>query len=360
MSEPALQLNVAFSHFPYAGNGSTSGEHPDIRRWELETYVKIKADNRIRHWTTKDFSDTPICMTRNRAIREAKAAGAHLLLMVDSDQSPDKHAGEAWFKPFWEEAFNFVYERYAKGLITVVGAPYCGPPTGIENVYVFQWTDHGNRDPHENVAVLEQYGRAQASIMSGIQECAALPTGMILLDLRAIDLIEPSKLTKREVLDKVRKKELSLDEGLRELTEGYCYYEWKDQFADEKASTEDVTFTRNISLACTKTKGYNPLFCAWDSWVGHHKPWNVGKPQRYTNEHINMAYQRAGETNASARDTIINLKMPEWARQLAEKQVTSRFKLSPIKVDALQPESPCTLTVTKPAEGNGHAATPAG
>src|SRR6185369_12185898 len=115
---------------------------------------------------------------RNLAIRRAKEKGCHLLLMVDSDQSPNKHRSEPWFKPFWDEAFNFIYDNYGKGP-HVVGAPYCGPPNGTENVYVFQWDTNGNKD-EETAYSLEMYSRAQASMMAGIQECAALPTGMIL------------------------------------------------------------------------------------------------------------------------------------------------------------------------------------
>jgi hypothetical protein len=315
--KPALKLNVAVAHFPYGGNGATSSEHPDIRRWEVETTLKAKADPRIGSWQTGDYSDTPITMTRNRAVVEAKQAGAHLLLMVDSDQSPDKHRGEAWFKPFWDEAFNFVYERYSRGLITIVGAPYCGPPDGCENVYVFQWATRGNRSPHESIYSLDQYTRNEAAMMAGIQECAALPTGMFLMDLRAADLVEPGKMSRRQIWKAIRDGKMSEDDFNLALKEGYFYYEYTDQFCSQKASTEDVTFTRDVALAGMAKLGYNPIHCAWDSWVGHHKPWNVGKPQRYTTEHINAAYKRAIDNDARQDDRIVQLQMPEWAKQMA-------------------------------------------
>lgn len=318
--DPALQLNVAFAHFPYGGNGASSSEHPDVRQWEVETVLKIKADNRIRHFCTRDYSDTPIPMTRNRAIREAKQIGAHLLLMIDSDQSPNKHAGEGWFKPFWDEAFNFIYERYAKGLITVVGAPYCGPPDGGENMYVFQWGAKGNRCQHETIYSLDQYSREHAAMMSGIQECAALPTGLILLDLRAADLVEPTGRPQVAVLRDLYARKITPEEARKQLKEGYFYYEWKDQFAAEKSSTEDVTFTRDIALCGMEQLGYNPIFCAWDSWIGHHKPWNVGKPMRVTTENINAAYHRAYEKGARGDEKIVNLQLPDWARAIAEQQ----------------------------------------
>jgi hypothetical protein len=99
----------------------------------------------------------------------------------------------------------------------------------------------------------------------------------------------------------------TVEEGLLALKEGYFYYEWTDCHADEKASTEDVTFTRDIALAGQAKLGYNPIHCAWDSWVGHLKPWNVGKPEKFTTEHINESYRKAVLDNARADERIIDL-----------------------------------------------------
>ncbi len=302
------KLSVAFSHFPYGGNGACSSEHPDIRRWEVETVLKMKQDDRIQRFATKDYSDTPITMTRNRALRKAREDGFDLLLMVDSDQSPDRHAGESWFKPFWDEGFNFLYENYHNGP-RLIFAPYCGPPndeTGGENIYVFQWRNMANLGP-ETPFSLEQYTREQASIMSGIHEAAAGPTGMLMIDLRLLDLIEPSKLSKREVFEAVQAGHMSVDQAILATKDGYCYYEWKDGYADQKASTEDVTLTRDIAIAGVMELGYNPVFCAWDSWIGHHKPWNVGKPQRFTSDDVGAVLQRAALRGRKDREVIIDL-----------------------------------------------------
>ncbi len=303
--KPALKLDVLVVHPSYGGNGGLASEHPDVREWAIETAFKMREDPRVGSFHFKTISDTPVTMVRNQAIQMAKAKGCHLLMMVDSDQSPRKHQGEPWFKPFWDEAFNFIYNNYGKGP-HVVGAPYCGPPNGTENVYVFQWDTDGNKS-EETAYSLEMYSRAQAARMSGIQECAALPTGMILIDMRACDLIEPVKHSKEEILEKVQAGTMSVKEALYAMKEGYFYYEWKDQYAAEKASTEDVTFTRDIALAGMAKLGYNPIYCAWDSWVGHHKPWNVGKPRHYTTEHISATFQKAVEDGARSNELIIDL-----------------------------------------------------
>lgn len=307
--EPALKLNVLIAHPSYGGNGGISSEVPDIREWALQTVPKMKADPRIGYVETVTIADTPVTLVRNRFVKIAKERGCHLLLMVDSDQSPNKHAGEHWYKPFWDVAFDFIYERYGKGP-HVVGAPYCGPPGGGENVYVFQWENEGERGS-ETIYKLDQYTRAQAAMMSGIQEVAALPTGMILYDMRCFDLIEPSKLTKRQVLDKVASGELSPRDAEAQLIEGYFHYEWKDQYADEKGSTEDVSNTRNIAMNGMVKLGYNPVYCAWDSWIGHWKPWNVGKPVRHVTEQIGSVFKAAVLDDCRMGERCIDLELPD-------------------------------------------------
>jgi predicted O-methyltransferase YrrM/SAM-dependent methyltransferase len=301
--KPALRLNVLIGHFPYAGNGACSAESPSIREWETQTILKMNADPRVDNVWTKSISDTPITLSRNRMIRIAKEHGAHLLLMVDSDQAPNHHVGERWYRPFWDEAFNFIYDRYQKGP-HVVFAPYCGPPNHTENVYVFKPESVGNR-AQETGWKLEAYGRDEASKMTGIQEAGAGPTGMILIDLRACDLIEPVAMSKEAILESLVGGQMTKEEALYALRDGYFYYEFEDQRCDQKASTEDVVFTRDIALAGLAKLGYNPVYCAWDSWVGHHKPWTVGKPQRYTMQHVNASYRKAVLNDSRADERII-------------------------------------------------------
>ena len=305
MQEARLKLDIFIGIPAYGGNGGISSLHPDVALWLTETVIEMRKDDRIGNIITRDIGDTPVTYVRNRFVHLAEKHKCHLLLMVDSDQSPNKHKGESWFKPFWKSAFDFVYENYHKGP-HVVGAPYCGPPDGTENVYVFRWDNDGIRGD-ETMFRLDAYSRHEAAIMAGVQECAALPTGMILYDMRAFDLIKPSGKTKRQVLEEYKRGEISLNQAEFDLHEGYFYYEWTDSFAHTKASTEDVTNTRDISMCGQVKLGYNPVHCAWDSWIGHWKPWNVGKPTRYGVESIGANFRRVVESGESSYERIVEI-----------------------------------------------------
>jgi predicted O-methyltransferase YrrM len=207
-------------------------------------------------------------MTRNLAIEAAKAAGADLLLMVDNDMHPDLYVGkEAGARPFWDVAIEFIFQHNGP---CAIAAPYCGPPPH-ENVFVFQWgkleSDNPNRD-HK----LPQYTREQAAILGGIQEAGALPTGVFLLDMRAIERIDPP----------------------------YFCYEWQnDKLQHEKSTTEDVFFTRNLSLAGV------PQYCAWDSWAGHYKLKCVGKPKLLTVSDVREQFRDAIVRNHPANEKLV-------------------------------------------------------
>jgi len=308
-ARPALILDV-FVGFPsYGGNGGISSEVPDIREWWAETMLEMREDPRVGKISSKTIADTPITMVRNRFVRMAKAAGSHLLLMVDSDQNPNlwKQIGG---KPFWKTAFDAIYDHYGKGPL-VVGAPYCGTPNAGENCYVFYWDDNGSHGEETGMR-LEMYPRQLATQMSGVQECAALPTGMILYDMRVFDLIEPASLTPDQVLDQFREGKLTQSQTLAALAGGYFHYEWKDTYADEKSSTEDVQNTRDISLAGIHKLGYNPVRCAWDCWVGHWKPWCVGKPQMYGAAQVAASLRAAVESGYDPAEKVVDLGVPKF------------------------------------------------
>ena len=247
-------FTVGFCTFSYGGNGGISSEVPDIREWMVPTVSAAAKDPRIEAVRIWNLSDTPITMTRNRAVIMAREFGVDVLVMIDSDMKPDAHAGEAMAKPFFASSFDFLVNHYAKGPC-VIGAPYCGPPPR-ECVYVFRWQSHQSQHPNPDFQ-LEMYDRHTAATLGGIQDVAALPTGLIMYDMRAFAITEPKT----------------------EADKPWFYYEFKDRYASEKISTEDVTQTRDLSLAGIKTLGYNPLFCNWDAWAGHWKPKCVGKPQ---------------------------------------------------------------------------------
>lgn len=255
------RLSVMVAFFPYAGNSTGSSMAFDVTEWFSRTLVKIKQDDRISEIYIRSFCDTPITMTRNASVKAAQELGVDLLVMVDSDMRPDLNH-EA--PPFWDTAFDEVYRHYDRGPL-VIAAPYGGSPPN-ENMFVFKWRNRmviGDETPFS----LEQYTREEAAKMSGIQEAAALPTGLIMYDMRAFDLIEPP----------------------------YFKYEWTDDTQSEKASTEDVQNTRDIGLAGITQLGYNPLYCAWDCWAGHLKVWCVGRPSLITAEFVADSLKRAVE-----------------------------------------------------------------
>lgn len=242
------KAKVGICSFSYGGNGGIRSEVPDVRDWMIETIIAAKADKRVSSIVQFDIADTPITMGRNKAVIEAKALGLDFLVMIDSDMKPDCEEGAP---KFWDVGFDFVFNHYEKGP-SVIAAPYGGPPP-LENMYVFCWENTRNNSPDGNFN-LRQYQRQEAARMTGITPVAALPTGLIIFDMRIFDVVNTSG-------------------------NGWFYYEWSDNFASEKGSTEDVTATRDMSLIGGVKLGYNPVYCAWDCWAGHWKPYLVTKPR---------------------------------------------------------------------------------
>jgi len=245
------KLNLFFAFFSYGGNGGIAMQHPSIRRWWGATLLKCKREfsHRIGEVYDADLSDTPITHTRCRSIEMARESKSDVIVMVDSDNVPDFHLGEPSVKPWFDSSFAFLLQQYDKDKPVAIGAPYCGPPPH-ENVYVFQWRNFESDDPNVGHQ-LAQYDREHAAVMAGIMPVAALPTGLIMFDIRLFDLIAPP----------------------------YFDYEYRDRFHSEKVSTEDVVSTRDMSLVIQHKLGYNPIFCNWDAWAGHAKPKIVGKPR---------------------------------------------------------------------------------
>ena len=286
------KFNIAFAHFAYGGNGGISSETPDIREWQVPLVCELARDPRIGEIRVFNISDTPITMSRNQAVLKAREMGADVLVMVDSDMKPDMYAGHADAKPFIQSSFDFLVNHYPKGPV-VIGAPYCGPPP-VECVYVFRWQNMASENPNPDFQ-LEMYDRNTAAKMAGIQECAALPTGLIMFDMRCFDLIEPSDSKARS----------------------FAYYEWSDKYEAKKASTEDVTMTRDISLVGIQKLGYNPVFCNWDAWAGHWKPKCVGKPQVIAAEGISHKLKDCWEAKVESGVKLVefksSLKLPDPA-----------------------------------------------
>jgi hypothetical protein len=201
-----------------------------------------------------NVNTTPVDMARNRAIVNCEEYNADYCLMIDSDMMPDLYLdingkpkeGSPNAKKFFTSSINWMLEQ---DYPTIVAAPYCGPPPH-ENIYVFQWSNRMSDDPNPNFSV-GQYNRTEAALMEGITPVAALPTGLMLIDMRVF----------------------------KKWPHPRFYYEFTDQRCVEKASTEDVTFSRDALLLGNKYYGGKPIcHCNWDAWAGHVKEKVVGKP----------------------------------------------------------------------------------
>lgn len=303
MQERKLRLGLV--GFPYSGSGGGNAETSDIRNWMIPTIQKAKADPRIEPdiWH-QDYNDTPITMMRNRAVVDARKAGVDVLVMVDADMRPDCELGfDPEAQPFFETSFDFIYSRWDKGP-HVVCAPYCGPPPD-ENVYVFYW--RSSESFGQNVSSsIEMYTREHAATMSGIQPCAAQPTGLIMFDMRAFDLTDP-----KPMYDALIEQGLSHQEAV-DRVKGWFYYETGDIYHSTKCSTEDVTATRDISFHGLHRLGYSPIYCNWDAWAGHHKAKVVRKPRVVFADSISQKYQHAvlSAQKQNVRRMHMNLDLP--------------------------------------------------
>ena len=254
-------LSVMFARFPYGRQ-----EDPDVTDWLVGAVLAAKDHPRIGSVHRFRGIDTPIPMLRNRALQTAKDMKIDFLVMIDADMAPDAYLASNPYrlgqvkdaKPFFESSLDFaIMSREMKQQPCVIGAPYCGPPP-FENVYVFRWATSETGHPNADMR-LEAYSREESITLRGIQEAGALPTGLILIDMRTLDGLEPP----------------------------YSYYEWTDNQERQKASTDDVTLTRDLGLIGT------PQYCNWDAWCGHWKLKCVGRPVPVTTKMIADKFRRA-------------------------------------------------------------------
>lgn len=303
-------LSVLAGFLAYGGNGGVATLLPEIMFWWAKVCSEMEKDERINCIRAKKFGDVPLTMERNKMVRTAKDLGCDVLLMIDSDNIPDLYEGvlpEA--KPFWKTSFDFLYERKIRGLPTVVAAPYCGPPPhptkgGIENVYVFH-PEVLEGDVDKQIFKLEGYSREHAAQLRGIQPMAAGPTGCILYSMDAFDVMPVHSFTQADILDMYKRGEISNQRACRLLNmQSWFFYEYTNGEQTEKASTDDVTNTREIQLAGILKYKEPIVFCNWDAWAGHAKPKIVGKPLPIFVEQVNELYREAVEKNASCHDRL--------------------------------------------------------
>lgn len=268
------KYRVLIAQFPYGGV-----THIDAAKYVAGLACEMRDDPEIGPGNVAlwDIADTPVTMCRNRCLLVAEQAGVDYVLMIDSDMRPDLYLdggghpadGYEFAKPFWNEAWPFARDHAGP---CVIAAPYGGPPPE-ELVYVFRWTDRQTGDPNPNYN-LTQYTRAEAVAARGIERVGALATGLMLIDMKAIQRLKHPRF----------------------------YYEWTDVTASKKASTEDVTFSRDLGLAGV------PLYVTWNAWAGHWKQKCVMRP-RVVDSHGVVA-QMAGDRVARPPSGSITITQP--------------------------------------------------
>jgi hypothetical protein len=233
-------------------------EHPASSNWVMNTalHAKINDSARVANVLLWDKSDTPIDMVRNQAVEYAQRNDVDVLFMIDSDMHPDQDGG----KKFYDVAMEFLHGRIAPA---VIAAPYVG---GGEhnNIFVFRWRNVNN-GPNPNFC-LEQYTREEAAYESGVTQVASMPTGLIAYDMRVFARLDPK-------------------------VKGYFYYEMNET-RTKKESTEDVTNTRDISLAWSDVPGAG-CYCAWDCWANHLKIVPCMKPRVLTSRVVGESLRKA-------------------------------------------------------------------
>ena len=304
------KLDVLIMMFCYGSNGAAPSILPEIAIWLSKRMAEMKADERIGRVAVMQGGDVPLTMIRNRVVKKAKDEEFDVILMIDSDNAPDLYLNKGEALPFWETSFNFLYERSIRGLPTVVCAPYCGPPPhptggGQENVYVFYVANDETQDGQVGSIRVESYTREHAALMRGIQAIAAGPTGCIVYSTDSFDLMPVHGLSDEQILMQFRAGMISLERTQQLLRmESWFFYEYTDQYQTQKASTEDVTNTREIQFAGQEKFGEPVVFCNWDAWAGHWKPKCVGRPQPLRIEQVSNVFAEAVRNNISAHHTI--------------------------------------------------------
>ena len=296
--QPAV-VDILVCLFCYSGNGGVASTIPQLVFWWGSLFHQMKSDPRIGRIGTVELCDTPITMTRNRALLMARAGKFDFVLMLDSDNEPDAYLGkDKDATPFWDTAFDLAYSRLMKGKQTVVAAPYCGPPPepgqidGGEVPYLFTW-ESNESDVERPAFKIRILTRNEAALMRGVHRVAALPTGCCLISTDTVKDMPPP----------------------------WFYYEF-DEFAAKKNSTEDVVFTRNASLFHQAKHDENVCFATCDSWAYHHKTKKVGRPTLMPVEAVAEHFRKAVLDGHHHGDAVIDVNQEIPANAMLARRVS--------------------------------------
>jgi hypothetical protein len=185
----------------------------------------------------------PTDRARNYVVKSARENGFGFVLMLDNDMKFDANVGlDPNAKPFLPSSLEFALEQPTP---VFVGSPYCSSPPS-QDVVVMKHREYLPDMPNGLGKKLDKYTRDEAAVATGIERVAALPTGCLLFDLRAFDILPPP----------------------------WFYYEYTDPpYNTALASTEDVVLTRNADWLGISQ------YVNWDAWSNHLKYYEVGKPR---------------------------------------------------------------------------------
>lgn len=246
------KVTVLIARLSYNGT-----ERVEIANWLVQTAIELHNHPRVANVFHKIMMGYPTPRIRNSVMKLCREKGIHFAVMIDDDTVPDVHSPGAAVgyehlpkmrdqQNFFPAALDFALEHPGP---CVIGAPYCaGPPE--ERVLVSRFREKQSDDPsaHCNGGLkLECFTRDEAAPKTGFEMVSALPTGLILIDMRVCAVLKPP----------------------------YFDYEYRDEEQTELASTEDTVFSRNALYLGV------PQYVAWQSWCAHLKIKAVGRPRKY-------------------------------------------------------------------------------
>lgn len=287
-----MKCKVMIARFP--GNNH---EDPDCVSWLMKTYKEMLFDPRIADVHCFVKSDTPIDMVRNQCVQNAMDLGIDYLLMIDNDMKPDYARANRPFAPFWKSSFDWMWRREAP---SIIAAPYVGPDPH-NNIYVFRADNLTNDLDDPGNYVLRQFQRQEAAERGGIEKVKALPTGLILIDMRVFE----NRRLQIPWFDYEREGDGARCNTCRQHKRG----KWLG-----KASTEDVYFSRNVDTAWHQTPGAG-CYVNWDSWAIHIKRTYCYPPELLYADQLGVQEDRAREPQYLSNQQIRIVGAGETPRQ---------------------------------------------
>lgn len=252
------KFRMMLACFPYGGS-----QRKEITPWAMSAAVwahkQKDLDGGLFYW---DANDTPITMTRNLAVKAAMHNNIDFLVMLDSDMAPDIDKAH----PFLPHAYEFAKQRWHKAP-TIISAPYCmAGPAYLPVMGVWRT----NKDGFE--VATDLYTREEAASFKGIQPCSLQGTGLMLIDMR---VFTGFTLPHGETV---------------KLPPPWFAYEFTDDTRSVKATTEDMYFTRNVTLLFGK-HDLEIGYVDWDAWAYHVKTQFVGQPHSLDVVTISQAHR---------------------------------------------------------------------